>query len=121
MFHSVGRLTNTDARILRRVVSTIVARFPAALVNGVPLEDWIKWETGMTAQQYSWHIGSLGTWGGAIDLMLLARCFRRSILVWERTPKGYKQLAEVVAERAEGPPMNLLYMGRSHYSALRPT
>lgn len=127
-FHSVGFLTDMKASDLRMIVSKLILKHKHSNFNDLTLSNWILYETGLTAEQYSHQI-LFHKWGGALEMKLLSDFFNRSIVVYSRSgsrsgsrgSQADRILVVHPSEREECPskgPILLLYSGNSHYDAI---
>lgn len=122
LFHSLGRHVGARGDTLRAQVVDVLRRYPDLHIQDTRLRDWTAWYAEAPIDQYVRHIARPGTWGGALEMAVLSRLYRRPIHVYEPTPgfTGCRRISTFCVDDARGGPMRLLYMGRSHYMPLFP-
>ena len=104
------------ARVLRFLES-----HPAEECAGVPLRDWVLWESNLEPVAYCNRMRQPGAWGGAIEMLCFSRVANASVRVYERKGDGFEQISAFDVEQQTGSAERLvrvLYSGRSHYDAL---
>ena len=104
------------ARVLRFLES-----HPAEECAGVPLRDWVLWESNLEPVAYCSRMRQPGAWGGAIEMLCFSRVANASVRVYERKGDGFEQISAFDVEQQTGSAERLvrvLYSGRSHYDAL---
>jgi hypothetical protein len=104
------------ARVLRFLES-----HPAEECAGVPLRDWVLWESKLEPVAYCSRMRQPGAWGGAIEMLCFSRVANASVRVYERKGDGFEQISAFDVEQQTGSAERLvrvLYSGRSHYDAL---
>lgn len=99
---------------LRSLAASEVSRLKSTEFNGASLEQWIEWETGLSASDYASRMSEGASWGGQVELAILAGALGRSIEV-------YRQENDATFTRehsfGQGDAVRLVYDG-SHYDAL---
>jgi hypothetical protein len=90
-------------------------------IEGVPLEDWVKWDSGKTPGAYAKAMRSPSKWGGGIELAVNSIEEQCNVFVYEKIPEepgAYRCIS-----RFEFPgalkTKHLLYCGRNHYNAIK--
>ena len=85
LFHAVaaGLDEGYSASDLRHAAASAVKEHAGAEFNGASLAQWIEWEAGLSPEVYAQHMATGGSWGGQIELALLARAIGRDIAVYK--------------------------------------
>jgi hypothetical protein len=124
MFHALNFGTppedgsNYTADILRVEIAYFIGKNAAFEVCGSPLSDWIEWDSRKSVSDYVKGIAWHGAWGGGIELAVYAHLFNCEVHVYDRYGVGYRRISRF-AQGSPGPPVSVLYVGGSHYDALR--
>lgn len=118
---SAGSLRGTLARWVLENSSKRLAETPVSL--------WVKWDSGMSTQQYASAMAKRG-WGGGIEMAACSHAFGVAIWVYEKRRGGYERISCFDSPRAKGGGgavtpggsriVHLLYQGSCHYDALLP-
>jgi len=116
LFHAIAVSAGSDARELRLRAAQEVMRRKDDELNGATLGQWIEWETGMSPAAYRTHMEQGGTWGGQVELALLADAVQRSVEVYRDEGAGRFVREHAFAEHL-GDPVRVVYDG-AHYDAL---
>ncbi|KAJ1491067.1 Phospholipase/Carboxylesterase-domain-containing protein [Baffinella frigidus] len=127
MFHAVaaGLDAGYSASDLRHAAASAVSEHAGAEFNGASLAQWIEWEAGVSPDVYAQQMAAGGSWGGQIELALLARAIGRDIAVYKEDDAaagGYAVEHSFPASGTSGvgkEPIRVLFTG-SHYDALLP-
>lgn len=126
MFHAVGRHTGHSVEALRTLSSNLVRQRAHHDMNGMQLEQWIQFETGLDVDAYARAIHS-HMWGGLLELTLLAEELQRPIVVYaapgdvSRRTTAHKIMtidAPFTSEQCPQPIYLLYSHGGNHYDAL---
>jgi len=124
LFHSVAMSIDSNAADLRAAVIEWMLR-PDQMLHGEKVSEWITWNGNATLREYASSMARSGTWGGGIELAVMASILQRPILVFANDATGSRRIAEFLPD-AEGvdirslPALCILYVGRSHYMNLQP-
>ncbi len=111
----------TTAEGVRSSVLRFIEKNPSEECAGVPLRDWISWESGLEPAAYCQRMRQPGAWGGAIEMLCFSRVANVSVRVYERKGDAFEQISAFDVEHQTGAAQRLvrvLYSGRSHYDAL---
>lgn len=133
LFEAVGRTVNVHASDLREKAVQWM-QIPNQRLHGESLELWIQNGAEIPLSQsdpigsYVAHMKRSGTWGGGIELAVLATLLHRPILVYacESTdPTRANRVAEFLPDGPQEtiqllPTVCILYVGRAHYMQLIP-
>lgn len=118
LFHSLGHFLREDQSSLRAVVTKFIESNPDASIAGTALRKWIFWDSGLDVRQYAARMRTQGTWGGALEMAIIADVRGVAVHVYERAGAGlFKQIATFGDEGAEAS-AHVVYGGRVHYDAL---
>lgn len=103
---------------LRSLAASEVFRLKSTEFNGASLEQWIEWETGLSASDYASRMSEGASWGGQVELALLGGALGRTIEVY-RQDKGAANSFTREHAFGQGDAVRLVFDG-SHYDALVP-
>jgi len=121
MFHSLGHCFGQDPNELRRETCASIEVNPTMEISGTPLSKWIEWDSNLSPAAYAARLRSPGTWGGALELAVVAATLGVVIHVYEPVQAdSYKRIATFgSADESEFTTIaHIAYRGRSHYDAL---
>lgn len=126
LFHSLGHCLGISHAELRSLVTKYIEANPDASVAGTALRKWVLWDTGLTVAQYAARMRSPGSWGGALEIAIVADLKQASVHVYERL-KGSRDQFKQIATFGEleephgggGLQAHVVYGGRVHYDALK--
>eukprot|EP00928_Gymnodinium_smaydae_P074228 TRINITY_DN57297_c0_g1_i1.p1 TRINITY_DN57297_c0_g1~~TRINITY_DN57297_c0_g1_i1.p1 ORF type:complete len:440 (-),score=59.17 TRINITY_DN57297_c0_g1_i1:57-1376(-) len=106
---------------LRRQLALFVYQNPGLTISGDTVEEWVRWDSGLTCQQYAKR-QALSGWGGGIEIAACSILKRVNVHVYEcRTPGNtaeYKRISCFDFPQATKT-IHILYMGGMHFDALR--
>lgn len=131
LFEAVGRTAGVDASTLRQLAVDWM-QVPNQRLHGEDLAMWISngSDVPLNAENpvasYVSHMKRAGTWGGGIELAVLATMLHRPILVFAtdaRDPSKASRVAEFLPDGPRDavdrlPAVCILYVGRAHYMQL---
>jgi len=80
LFDSIARFVPQTSEEVRKLWRDEVLAKKSALYNGLPLEEWIRLETGQGVEDYVERVYARG-WGGILDVAVLAGAYGCRILV----------------------------------------
>jgi hypothetical protein len=105
-------------------VTKFIESNPDANVAGTALRKWVLWDTGLTVGQYASRMRSPGSWGGALEIAIVADLKQAGVHVYERVSGSRDQFKQIAtfgeAAAAEGAAQaHVVYGGRVHYDALQ--
>jgi hypothetical protein len=123
LFHSVALSINSNATELRKAVVDWML-VPDQMLHGEKVSEWIQWNGNQNLQQYTQTMSRNGTWGGGIELAVLASILQKPILVYAKDTEA-KRIAEFLPDVKDIdiktlPTICILYVGRAHYMNLLP-
>lgn len=133
LFEAVGRTAGVDASTLRhRAVEWM--QVPKQTLHGEELALWISTGAEIRLSEsdpigsYVAHMQRPGTWGGGIELAVMATLLHRPILVYaaeSSDPSKASRVAEFLPDGTREeverlPAVCILYVGRAHYMQLIP-
>jgi hypothetical protein len=121
LFHSLGFSLGEDPRRLRQEVTRFVEQNPHASIAGTELHKWVHWDSGLDVRSYAKRLASPGSWGGALEVAVVAQIHGACVSVFERHAAGYKRIAMFGESGPAKRHAHLLYGGRVHYDALQLT
>ena len=117
-FHSVGLQTGLSAQYLRHGCAELIDQQKNSDFNGLTLSQWIKYETGLSVEDYSRRIRH-SAWGGALEAHLLSQWLKRPIGIYKMDrQKQAILITDFKPAATAAKPIFLLYNGHSHYDAL---
>ena len=125
MFHALGNSMRprVGAPELRRRIMDHMVTHPRHRISGNTFAQWIRYDTGLSLQQYTRRMQVEG-WGGGIELMAFHAMTGSTVQVYEKEPGGQGKEEGYRGIAAFGPPaarpIALLYQGRMHYDLLLP-
>lgn len=74
MFHAICHfLPGITATQLRRQVADVMIQYPEMSIGDQPLSAWIQQDAQMSVQKYAKHIEKSNTWGGGIEMSVIAQ------------------------------------------------
>jgi hypothetical protein len=115
----------SNAADLRRAVIDWM-RKPDQILHGEKVTEWILWNGNKSLDEYAALMSQSGTWGGGIELAVMACILAKPILVFANEAAGAKRIAEFLPDIAPEidvktlPAVCILYVGRAHYMNLLP-
>mmetsp|Transcript_8200 Transcript_8200/g.20359 ORF Transcript_8200/g.20359 Transcript_8200/m.20359 type:complete len:370 (+) Transcript_8200:214-1323(+) len=120
LFHSLSYgLGSTNASTLRRQIADFVSANPKLEIAETPMNDWVKWDSGTSVQQYASKMAVSG-WGGGIEMAACSHLKKVNVHVYEKTLFGnYKRISCFDVPNARQT-LHVLYRGGVHYDALVP-
>jgi hypothetical protein len=105
-------------------VARTLRTLPTMTIEDTTLRDWTLWYADKPIEQYARDIERPGVWGGALEIAIISRLYRRPVHVYEPSAdrRNCTRISKFEVPRLRGqetgPPMRLLYMGRAHYMPL---
>ena len=112
-------IPGSSAQQLRQVATAYIEKNPEAEVAGTALRKWVHWDSQTDPQTYAARLRAPGSWGGALEIAVLAELKHLTIHVYERqSASTYKRIA-TFGETEHPDTADLLYRGRVHYDALQ--
>ena len=128
LFHSLSHFVGAPHSELRNIVSRFIEEHPQEKVVGTPLHKWIEWDSSLNPRAYAARMRTAGSWGGALEMAVLAHIKDMVVYVYEKDPKtaagSFKRIAHFGEESGDGGQKrvaHVLYRGRVHYDALEVT
>ena len=122
LFHSLGRALHTDDKTLRAEVTRYIELNGESSIAGTALKKWVNWDSGTDARAYASRMRQRGSWGGALEMAVVAQMKDVAIHVYEKQPRqagSFKRIATFGdAGRSDESAAHVLYGGRVHYDAL---
>lgn len=112
MFEAVGRQLKVSAKDLRDLVIHYL-RTPNQTLQGEPLKVWIQ-----NLDEYTAKMSRQGTWGGGIELAVIANMFHRKIYVYKENGKSGDLIAEFIPKNYNNLDVYVLFCGNNHYKIL---
>jgi hypothetical protein len=101
-------------------------RKPDQMLHGEKVSEWILWNGNKSLDEYTALMSQNGTWGGGIELAVMACILAKPILVFANEIEGAKRIAEFLPDVEPNvnvktlPAVCILYVGRAHYMNLLP-
>jgi hypothetical protein len=124
LFHALGAQLGLTGQMLRaKLVSEMKLQKKTLFIQGTVLEDWVRWHSNKTVDEYTRAMAASHTWGGDIEIALVAQLYRRVVRVYVPTQnwKACKFLCQFVPEKQKHKfqsPLRVLYVNNSHFMAL---
>lgn len=120
LFHALERHLNVPATTLRAQVVHVLQSRPHMQIEGTPLTNWARWYVGVPIHMYAADLAHRSSWGGALEIAVIAHLYKRSIRVYEPTDdnQACKRISVFQEQRKDHAPIRLLYANRSHYMPL---
>ena len=120
LFHSLGHALDTSHSQLRELVMRWVEANPDATIAGAPLKKWVGWDASLDTRAYAARMRTPGSWGGALEMAVIAQLKEVAIHVHERDKSARGQFRRIATfgEADSTRVANVLYSGRVHYDAL---
>ena len=121
LFHSLSHFFGASAEQLRQTTAHTVEANPALEISGTALSKWIEWDSGLRPSAYAARLQSATTWGGALELAVIAATLGVVVHVYEpKHGSEYKRIATFggTDEGSFTSIAHIAYRGRSHYDAL---
>lgn len=120
LFHSMAYGVGGNGATLRSQICSFIKRHPNFKINGTPLSDWIKWDSGSSCGEYARRM-SRGSWGGGIEMAVCSHIYDVNVHVYEKSSYGYKRISAFDCPNAAVTKkiVRVLYQGGVHYDALR--
>mmetsp|Transcript_43634 Transcript_43634/g.98160 ORF Transcript_43634/g.98160 Transcript_43634/m.98160 type:complete len:151 (-) Transcript_43634:276-728(-) len=116
LFHSLSfGLGGVSAQGLRREVADYVAGHPRTEIVGVPISDWVLWDSGLTPKAYADRMRTGSHWGGAIEMAVVALIKGVPVGVYEGRGGRFERISYF---EGAGKEVSVVYGGRVHYDAL---
>jgi hypothetical protein len=133
LFEAVGRTAGVEASVLRQLAVDWM-QVPNQKLHGEDLALWVSTGAEIPLSpanpiaSYVTHMKRAGTWGGGIELAVLATLLHRPILVYaaeSSDPSKGTRVAEFLPDGPQDeikklPAVCILYVGRAHYMQLIP-
>ena len=122
LFHSLGYFLKCSHQQLRTLVATFIEGNPDANIAGSPLRKWVLWDSGIDVRSYANRMRTAGSWGGALEMAIIAEVKKVAVHVYERHGGGqFKQIATFGEVEGVEPATSahVVYGGRVHYDALQ--
>lgn len=123
LFHSLchGLQSGSSAMSLRRDIAHFLQQNPSLEIAGDTLEEWVRWDSNSTVQDYARRIAVSG-WGGGIEMAACSLLKGVNVHVYEsigRAVPEFKRISCFDAPSA-AKTIHVLYQGGVHYDALIP-
>jgi len=124
LFHSLnhGLGCGGTAQGLRREIAGFLQQNPSLEIAGDTLQEWVKWDSNTSVNDYARRIAVSG-WGGGIEMACCALLKNVNVHVYENTGRGYgaefKRISCFDNPNASRT-VHVLYQGGVHYDALQP-
>ena len=107
---------------LRAEVTRYIELNGESSIAGTALKKWVNWDSGTDARAYASRMRQRGSWGGALEMAVVAQMKDVVIHVYEKQPRqagSFKRIATFGdAGRSDESAAHVLYGGRVHYDAL---
>jgi hypothetical protein len=80
LFYSLSRLVNEDPLIIRNKICDYISG-NNTLIDGLPTNDIILYDSGLPLHIYVERMRSTSTWGGAIEIMSFVKIYNLKVKV----------------------------------------
>ena len=112
LFEAVGRSVGIEASQLRKDACAFMENGSNTL-HGEKITDWIAWNAEAPNETYIREMKRDGTWGGGIELAILATLLEKAIVVYE---KSGKRIAEFLPDKKDNlGAIMILWVHKMHY------
>eukprot|EP00440_Ansanella_granifera_P052252 gb/GFBE01056657.1/.p1 GENE.gb/GFBE01056657.1/~~gb/GFBE01056657.1/.p1 ORF type:complete len:408 (+),score=57.63 gb/GFBE01056657.1/:1-1224(+) len=125
LFHSLlhGLQSGGSASSLRREIAAFLQQNPSMQIAGDTLEEWVKWDSNSSVNEYARRM-SVGGWGGGIEMACCSLLKGVNVHVYEHmgsrgASSEFKRISCFDAPNAART-IHVLYQGGVHYDALQP-
>lgn len=122
LFHSLNNGLNSggSASSLRREIASFLQQNPTMQIAGDTLEEWVRWDSCSSVNDYARRIAISG-WGGGIEMACCSLLKHVNVHVYENFGRGseFKRISCFDAPSAVKT-VHVLYQGGVHYDALQP-
>ena len=128
LFHALATYAEagcTGARMRQRLM-IFLASHPELRVAGNTLHQWIRFDSGLSLEQYC-NSKRIAGWGGGLEMLAFTHAMQRRVRVFEQSTSHeygvYRRIAEFgqdLSDTEATPRADILYQGRMHYDVLRP-
>ena len=127
MYHSVALgIPQYNGHNLRKLVYLFMTQNLENELHGQTIRNWIEWDYAKKAENYLEDLRN-GSWGGALELTILATIFRTPIYLYVK--KGQEciriseslpdtKLPKLTAHKNPKPFICVFYNGKNHYMGL---
>ncbi len=116
LYWALGWWYDVPGPVLRKLLISHIVAHPRMKIHGVPLSDWIQWESDLTLPQYVSAMKQ-GEWGGTIEMAIFNELTGSAVTVWERRPNGRLRKIDHF-EGDDRPHCHIVYLNRNHYGVL---
>ena len=118
LYHSLsyGLGNKTNAKNLRKEICNFIQKNQELKISGIPLKEWIKWDSEKTVDEYAKTMAVSG-WGGAIEMAAFSKMKNVNVQVFEECNRDYKLISEF-KEPTSLKTIRVLYRGKNHYDAI---
>ena len=96
LFYSMGYALDKNHNDLRIQVSEFIEKNKFLKFNELTLEEWIKYDVGLTVNNYKNMILTNGQWGGNIELYILMKIYKINIFILKRDNGRYTMINSYV-------------------------
>eukprot|EP00929_Paragymnodinium_shiwhaense_P112103 TRINITY_DN8035_c0_g2_i1.p1 TRINITY_DN8035_c0_g2~~TRINITY_DN8035_c0_g2_i1.p1 ORF type:complete len:563 (+),score=118.01 TRINITY_DN8035_c0_g2_i1:87-1775(+) len=110
------------AKSLRRELARFVKDHPSLKIAGDSLEEWVRWDSRVSCQQYARRM-AMGGWGGGIEMAACSHLKQVNVHVYERNAQKkceFKRISCFNINPRCRRTIHVLYQGRMHYDSLVP-
>lgn len=125
LFHSLNHGLNSGASApsLRREIAGFLMKNPTLQIAGDTLEEWVRWDSNSSVNDYARRIAVSG-WGGGIEMACCSIIKNVNVHVYETSRCSgvhgeFKRISCFDTPNAEKT-VHVLYQGGVHYDALQP-
>jgi hypothetical protein len=87
LFHAIGKFFNLGGHNLRRATADFISNNLDLKMHDQTLRDWIQWDYDKPAENYAIDLKN-GTWGGALEITVIASLLKVPIYVYVRSANG---------------------------------
>jgi hypothetical protein len=110
LFRSLAAEAGTNASDILGLIIREIDRRREREHAGVPLREWIYWETGKNVDEYIWQLQHRG-WGGFLDVYMASLALKRAILILVTPGQEGQDRSPVlvVPPKIEGTCLTLIY------------
>jgi hypothetical protein len=103
---------------LRGELASFISRNSKLDIAGDTIEEWVRWDSNLSAAAYAKRMASRG-WGGGLEMAACSLLKRVNVHVYESmASRGYKRISCFDCPGRANKTIHVLYQGGVHYDAL---
>eukprot|EP00450_Noctiluca_scintillans_P010086 CAMPEP_0194496312 /NCGR_PEP_ID=MMETSP0253-20130528/13629_1 /TAXON_ID=2966 /ORGANISM="Noctiluca scintillans" /LENGTH=441 /DNA_ID=CAMNT_0039337695 /DNA_START=125 /DNA_END=1450 /DNA_ORIENTATION=- len=115
--HGLGVCHPGAATELRQELVAFLEANPNLKVAGDTLEEWVRYDAGLSLEDYVRQLAA-GGWGGGLEMVCFSLVKQVHVHVYESLPSGHFKRICCFHRPGARRMVHVLYQGRLHYDAL---